>query len=69
MYIAEKISSAYLMDNNDGDRNTHLSADFSDAGAGFGLLQRKRNLFLGITGLFYGDVPPGETEERPDTSV
>lgn len=24
---------------------------------------------LCITGLFHGDVPPGEMEERPDTSV
>ena len=52
-----------------GLRNTHLSADFPDAGAGFGLFQRKCNLFFGITGLFYGNVPPGEMEERPDTSV
>jgi hypothetical protein len=52
-----------------GLRNTHLSADFPDAGAGFGLFQRKRNLFFGITGLFDGDVPLGEMEERQDTSV
>lgn len=32
--------------------NAHLSADFPDAGAGFGLFQRKHNLFFGITGLF-----------------
>lgn len=50
-------------------RKTHLSTDFPDAGAGFGLLQRKLNLFFGIVGLFHGDVPLCEMEERPETSV
>lgn len=52
-----------------GFRNAHLSADFPDTGAGFGLFQRKRNLFFGIAGLFPGDVPLGEMEERPEASV
>ena len=40
-----------------------------DTGAGFGLFQRKCNLFFGIAGLFHDDVHPVEIEERPDTSV
>ena len=36
-----------------GLRNPHFSANFPDAGAGFGLFQRKRALFFGITGLFH----------------
>ena len=52
-----------------GLRNAHLSADFHDAGVGFSLFQRKRDLFFGITGLFYGDMPLFEMEERPETSV
>lgn len=52
-----------------GLRNAHLSADFPDAGAGFGLFQRKRNLFFGITGLFHGNKPLCEQEERSETSV
>lgn len=40
-----------------GLRHAHLSADFSDAGAGFGLFQRKCNLFFGITGLFMAMCP------------
>lgn len=35
-----------------GLRNAHLYADFPDAGAGFGLFQRKRNLFFGIKVFF-----------------
>ncbi|KNN92692.1 hypothetical protein AEW58_14870 [Salmonella enterica subsp. enterica serovar Liverpool] len=35
-----------------GLRNSHFSADFPDAGAGFSLFQGKCNLFFGITGLF-----------------
>lgn len=50
-------------------RNAHLSAEFPDAGTGFGLFQRKRNLFFGIAGLFYGNKPLCEREERPGTSV
>ena len=52
-----------------GFRNAHLSADFPDTGAGFGLFQRKCYLFFGIAGLFHGDVPLCEMEERPETSV
>jgi len=52
-----------------GVRNAHRSADFLDAGAGFGLFQRKRNLFFGITGLFHGYVLLLNMEERPETSV
>ena len=52
-----------------GFRNAHLSADFPVAGAGFGLFQSKRNLFFGLAGLFHGDVPLCEMEERPETSV
>ncbi|EPY4664816.1 hypothetical protein ACXDIV_005791, partial [Klebsiella variicola] len=37
--------------------------------AGFGLFQRKRNLFFGITDLFHGDVPRCEMEERSEASV
>ena len=33
-------------------RNPHLSADFPDAGADFGLFQRKRDPFFGITVFF-----------------
>ncbi len=35
-----------------------------DTDAGFGLLQRKCNLFFGITGLFHGDMPLCEMEEK-----
>lgn len=35
-----------------GLKNSHLSADFPDAGASFSLFQGKCNLFFGITGLF-----------------
>lgn len=52
-----------------GLRNSHLSADFPDAGAGFSLFQGKCNLFFGITGLFHGNAPLCEMEERPETSV
>ena len=52
-----------------GFRNAHLSADFLHPSAGFGLFQRKCYLFLGIAGLFHGDVPLREMEERPETSV
>lgn len=40
-----------------------------DASTGFGLFQRKRDLFFGITGLFHGGVPLFEMEERPETLV
>jgi len=52
-----------------GLRNTHLSADFPDMSARFGLFQRKRNLLFGIAGLFHGDVPLCEMEERPGAPV
>ena len=52
-----------------GFRNAHLSADFLHPSAGFGLFQRKGYLFFGIAGLFHGDVPLCEMEERPETSV
>ena len=52
-----------------GLRNTHLSENLPDAGAGFGLFQYKRNLFFGITGLYHGNAPLSEMEERPETSV
>ena len=42
-----------------GLRNTHLSANLPDAGAGFGLFQRKCYLFFGIAGLFHGDLLQG----------
>ncbi len=35
------------------------------AGAGFGLFQRKCNLFFVIKGLFHDDVLTSEMEERP----
>ena len=50
-------------------RNAHFSADFSDAGAGFGLFQRKCYLFFGIAGLFHSDVPLCEMEEGSEASV
>lgn len=53
-------------------RRTFILVPFGrlpDTGAGFGLFQRKRNLFLCITGLFHGDVSLCEMEERPNTSV
>jgi hypothetical protein len=52
-----------------GLRNPHFSANFHDAGASFGVFQRKRVLFFGITGLFQGDVPLCEMEERPEILV
>lgn len=52
-----------------GIRNIHLSANFPDAGVGFGLFQCKYNLFFDITGLFYGNAPLSEMEERPKTSL
>ena len=39
-----------------GLRNAHISADFPDASAGFGLFQRKRNLFFSIACLFHGEI-------------
>lgn len=53
---------------NSGFRNANLSADFPDAGTGFSLFQRKCNLFFGMVGLFHGNKPLCEQEERPDTS-
>lgn len=52
-----------------GLRNPHLSAEFPNVSSGFGLFQRKRNLFFDITGLFHGDVPRSEREERLNSSV
>lgn len=39
-----------------GLRNAHISADYPDASAGFGLFQRKRNLFFSIACLFHGEI-------------